>query len=257
GVVTDANGLTDVPGLYAAGEVAYTGLHGANRLASNSLLECVVVGRNIADHLPQYLERLANAEKIGNDAYRDINQSVIESWSVPTLTDAQSVILTDTLFTASEYDNDDKDDKLSGAEVDMTKITAALKALMTANMGITRSASQLEQALTQIQKWQDWFTDAESDQSDASNRRSPTTASELACFQLTRQLALATLVIQSAYQRMESRGGHYRHDYPNLAATPRTSVIEPQREPYQQHISAAQSINISKTLNNMWKTLIA
>ncbi|KTF05548.1 hypothetical protein MGSAQ_002956, partial [marine sediment metagenome] len=57
--------------------------------------------------------------------------------------------------------------------------------------------------------------------------------------------------------RFESRGGHYRLDYPNLAATPRTSVVEPQREPYQQHISAAQSINISKTLNNMWKTLIA
>ena len=257
GVVTDANGLTDVPGLYAAGEVAYTGLHGANRLASNSLLECVVVGRNIADHLPQYVARLANAEKIGNDAYRDINQSVIESWSVPTLTDAQSVILTDTLFTASEYDNDDKDDKLSGAEADMTKITAALKVLMTTNMGITRSAGQLEQALTQIQKWQDWFTDAESDQSDASNRRSPTTASELACFQLTRQLALATLIIQSAYQRMESRGGHYRHDYPKLSDIPRASVVEPQREPYQQHISSAQSINISKTLNNMWKTLIA
>ena len=257
GVVTDANGLTDVPGLYAAGEVAYTGLHGANRLASNSLLECVVVGRNIADHLPQYVARLANAEKMNNDAYRDINQSVIESWSVPTLTDAQSIILTDTLFTASEYDNDDKDDKLSGAEVDMTKITAALKALMTANMGITRNAGQLEQALTQIQKWQDWFTDAKSDQSDASNRRSPTTASELACFQLTRQLALATLIIQSAYQRVESRGGHYRLDYPNLASTPRTSVVEPLKKSTLESISSAQSINISKTLNNMWKTLIA
>lgn len=257
GVVTNANGLTDVPGLYAAGEVAYTGLHGANRLASNSLLECVVVGRNIAVHLPQYVTRLANAEKIGNDAYRDINQSVIESWSVPTLTDAQSIILTDTLFTASEYDNDDKDDKLSGAEADMTKITAALKVLMTTNMGITRSAGQLEQALTQIQKWQVSLASTELGQQNIIKNDSPTNIHELACFQLTRQLALATLIIQSAYQRLESRGGHYRLDYPKLSDIPRTSVVEPQREPYQQHISAAQSINISKTLNNMWKTLIA
>src|SRR5690606_40023743 len=62
GVVTSANGLTDVAGLYAAGEVAYTGLHGANRLASNSLLECVVVGRNIAADLPRYLAAIETLE---------------------------------------------------------------------------------------------------------------------------------------------------------------------------------------------------
>jgi L-aspartate oxidase len=48
GIVTDLDGRTDVPGLYAAGECAATGVHGANRLASNSLLECLVFGRRAA-----------------------------------------------------------------------------------------------------------------------------------------------------------------------------------------------------------------
>ncbi|WP_310385432.1 L-aspartate oxidase [Roseateles sp.] len=51
GVVTDLAGRSDLPGVYAVGETAYTGLHGANRLASNSLLECVVLGQTCADHI--------------------------------------------------------------------------------------------------------------------------------------------------------------------------------------------------------------
>jgi len=51
GIATDRWGVTDVPGLYAVGEVAATGIHGANRLASNSLLEGLVFGRRLADRL--------------------------------------------------------------------------------------------------------------------------------------------------------------------------------------------------------------
>ncbi|OYU25870.1 MAG: L-aspartate oxidase [Burkholderiales bacterium PBB2] len=51
GAVTDLQACCDLPGLYAVGETAYTGLHGANRLASNSLLECVVLGQTCAEHI--------------------------------------------------------------------------------------------------------------------------------------------------------------------------------------------------------------
>ncbi len=57
--MTDLDGRTDLPGLYAAGEVSESGLHGANRLASNSLLECFVFGEASARHILAHWDDLA------------------------------------------------------------------------------------------------------------------------------------------------------------------------------------------------------
>jgi L-aspartate oxidase len=56
GVITDLNGQTDIAGLYAVGEVACTGMHGANRMASNSLLECLVFGVAASEHISAHLQ---------------------------------------------------------------------------------------------------------------------------------------------------------------------------------------------------------
>ena len=219
GVVTCANGLTDVAGLYAAGEVAYTGLHGANRLASNSLLECVVVGRNIATDLPRYLAAIETLETTLPHA--NLDKLIHDTWIAPTLKDSQRI----TLPSSTEYKSYTNDNVNINA--DTTGITAELKALMTSHMGITRDAQQLEQALLQIQQWQQQLNCYDSNQLSTYNKDNATILNELPYFQLARQLQLATLIIQSAYQRHESRGGHYRKDYPDLTSTPRTSVIEP------------------------------
>ena len=59
--MVDKNGQTDIPNLYAIGETSFTGLHGANRMASNSLLECFVFAFSAAEHIMANLARTADA----------------------------------------------------------------------------------------------------------------------------------------------------------------------------------------------------
>ena len=244
GVVTDANGITDVAGLYAAGEVAYTGLHGANRLASNSLLECVVVGRNIAADLPRYLAAIDKMNTTVSNG--NLKQLASDIWLPLILKNTQTITLPSTtlpLFDAYQYSTTKKILNIDNEVTDINEITAQLKTLMTNNMGITRSAEQLTQALIQIQQWQQSIGLAKSKHSTTNNKNLPTNLNELAEFQLARQLQLATLVIESAYQRLESRGGHYRQDYPQLATVAKTSVIEPLLErPKKQSLSRAKPV---------------
>ena len=187
-----------------------TGLHGANRLASNSLLECVVIGRNIAKHLPTYLRSA--------------------TWTSVVLTDIQPITLP--LFNVmTEHHCNSKVHSAIYTIDDFHKITAKLKALMSNNMGITRSAELLVQALEQIQGWQESIRFLGLDDliglSNIDSVDNTTTPNHLVQFRIERQLRLATLIVQSAYQRCESRGGHYRKDYPDLAKNPLISVIEP------------------------------
>ena len=217
GIVTCSSGLTDVRGLYAAGEVAYTGLHGANRLASNSLLECVAVGRNIAAHLPAYLTDY--------------------QWSSPIVEDYERITLSIKKSAITPFNTFSHTKSITTDIADTATISAELKALMSSHLGITRHAKQLERALRQIQQWQQDITAMNHDKCEPWNielsketltaNPSSATLNDLDRFQLARQLQLATLIVQSAYQRCESRGGHYRQDYPNLANRPKISIIMP------------------------------
>lgn len=64
GVMVDEHGRTDIDGLYAIGEVSYTGLHGANRMASNSLLECLVYGWSAAEDIAKRLPSVQHARRL-------------------------------------------------------------------------------------------------------------------------------------------------------------------------------------------------
>jgi L-aspartate oxidase len=78
GVVVDQYGASDVPGLYVVGESACTGLHGANRMASNSLLECFVYAQSAAQHIADSItEELALPDTWDDSRVRDSDEEVV------------------------------------------------------------------------------------------------------------------------------------------------------------------------------------
>ena len=166
GVRTDTWGRTSVPGLYAVGEVACTGLHGANRLASNSLLEGLVYGGRVADLLNS-----TDAAAAGDfDA----------DWQPPVPTELSDA--TD----AEPYTRSD------------------LQELMWDAVGLSRTATGLTEALATLRGWRTpEVTDAKSAE-DAN------------------LLLVARAVTASALRRTESRGGHFRADFPATDPTQAT-----------------------------------
>jgi L-aspartate oxidase len=152
GIVTDLAGRSNVSRLYAVGEVARTGVHGANRLASNSLLEGLVFAERVA----RDMVTLGPARA----------EPAVGRWDVPVLTDRGAAQV--------------------GAD--------AVRAVMWEHAGIARTAKGLRSALEQL---------AEID------RRLPEGATEEQNLVQT-----ARLIAEAALMRKESRGGHYRADFP-------------------------------------------
>jgi L-aspartate oxidase len=178
---------TSIPGLYAVGETASTGVHGANRLASNSLLECLVLGAQLA-HLE--LQPVSESES-------GMGQ---EGGEVPLAhtPDAAEIAQIETL------------------RQDVPK-------LVWQSAGICREQRSLEAAIAQTEIWQQKFAALSFTQtlvhlkaSQSLQLNIPEPDLLLRTWGETRNLLdIAYLILKSAAFRTESRGGHYRLDYPH------------------------------------------
>lgn len=187
GIITDLTNHTSIPGLYAVGETASTGVHGANRLASNSLLECVVFGAQMAQ-LDVGEWGMENGEWGTEDG----------EWEKAPAIDSEEI-----------------------AKIEWFQ--QELPQLMWRSAGICRQQDVLENAIAQVEAWRQEFANLAISQyllALPPNRRvvfsEPTTDRHLRTWGETYNLLdVAYLILKSAAFRTESRGGHYRSDFPN------------------------------------------
>ncbi|NMG19355.1 L-aspartate oxidase [Brasilonema bromeliae] len=190
GIVTDLMNRTNIPGLYAVGETTSTGVHGANRLASNSLLECIVFGAQMAD-----LQIFPDVSRVSN--------------------------LSETLA-IREFRADVTEWKPQQEHLEVLR--DKIPRLLWQSAGICREQSSLESAIATLESWQQNYISLPVSQFLLSLR--PTESARLEIPDVERQLRLwaetrnlldvAFLILKSAAFRTESRGGHYRLDYPQL-----------------------------------------
>lgn len=184
GILTDVDGRTDLKRLFAIGEVAFTGLHGANRLASNSLLEAVVMASNAARST---LKDIATPYTLSVD---------IQNWNSPSEINSRRA----------------------------SQINAhwrSLRGEMTSYAGIVRTGDGLEDLLQLIINrhkiieeyyWKHWITRD--------------------FIELRNIILNAELIVRSALSRRESRGGHYREDFPQKNPIPRESILRMNTTPF-------------------------
>ena len=161
GVKTDLNGRTNIENLYCCGEAASTGLHGSNRLGSNSLLEGMVFGQICGQNIAEYLENTPNEIQ---------RQNIISD--IP---------------------------RSGRTELDIADVTSSLRSIMTRNVGVQRRADRLGETIEIIDFWQRYVMDKVFNDPDG--------------WQCQNMLTVSRLIAQSALERKESRGVHYRTDF--------------------------------------------
>ena len=161
GVSIDRQGRTTLPGLWAAGEVTSSGLHGANRLASNSLLEGLVYG--------------AHAGKSASRAAAEGSQEMV------------SLPLEHPVHRPTEA-------------FDVADVRVSLKSLMGRLVGVERHAEGLQEAIDSIRSFAAYVMPHQFDSVEG--------------WELQNMLLLSACIVDSALARTESRGVHYRSDFP-------------------------------------------
>jgi L-aspartate oxidase len=168
GIVTDDRGRSSVDGLWACGEVAMTGVHGANRLASNSLLEGLVFGRRVADDI--------------REAGRSTQPAAEPRRCPPAVASLPTI--------------------------EAMRLRETLRRVMAAHVGIVRDASGLRAATDALAALQTELDGL------AATGAPVDFAALLHCCELRNMLAVARLVALAALLREESRGAHFRSDFP-------------------------------------------
>jgi len=167
GATVDMSGRTTLPGLWAAGEVTSSGLHGANRLASNSLLEGLVYGLLCGRNAAQMA--LAQPDTL----------TALPLRSAP----------------VANRGLDGQDD------LDVTDISNSLRSLMVRQMGVVRDGAGLQEAEEDVRFWCRYVLNRQFQTRDG--------------WELQNLLTVARLMIWAARKREESRGVHFRSDFPS------------------------------------------
>jgi L-aspartate oxidase len=176
GIRTDLHGRTSLRGLYAAGEAACTGVHGANRLASNSLLEGLVFGARAA--------RAVLADNLPMPSIHD------DKPAMPPLNEPEGAESTQTQSVSAQSDQ-------------VEDIIARLQRAMWAYAGLLRERSTMQQGLAEVHACAAALEPISS--GPTLNRRT---------FEAKALCRVAEAILRSALARQESRGAHFRNDFP-------------------------------------------